>query len=126
MAFGFTQQSLLRYKQGRNLHCLFAYPAASLFFYNFRSIDICDQLSKSLGCEVGPGNIRYALAVANGRNCSAKYKGIWDLIDDLGLVSGGVLTWWELSIIFTPSHNRMLENNTRCPHVDLSLSLGGS
>jgi len=50
-----------------------------------KSIDICDQLSKSLGCEVGPGNIRYALAVANGRNCSAKYKGIWDLIDDLAL-----------------------------------------
>jgi len=56
-----------------------------------KSIDICDQLSKTLGCEVGPGNIRYALAVANGRNCSTKYKGIWDIIDDLGLGDLGPL-----------------------------------
>jgi len=48
-----------------------------------KCIDICEHLSNKLGCEVHPGNIRVAIACAEQDKCSAKYKSIWDFIQEV-------------------------------------------
>jgi hypothetical protein len=84
-----TSRSTLQFSRWSFCCVLRTDAALSLLYPVHRSVDICAELSNILGCEVCPGNIRFALAVASGRNCSAKYKCIWDIIDDLGLVRRG-------------------------------------
>jgi hypothetical protein len=38
---------------------------------------------------VQPGQYRFAIAATKGRSCSARYKCIWDWLDEQGIVSGG-------------------------------------